>query len=247
MDVILLCAGYGTRLRPLTDNTPKPLLPVAGRPIVEYLLEDVFSSSSPERVILVTNARFYDQFLEWKEKSGFPNLVVLNDGSTSNEDRLGAIGDLKFAVEECGVHGEVLVAGGDNIFEDSVGGLVEFGREKRAVTVGVYDLKDATKARSFGVVELDSDRRIVSFEEKPENPKSTLIGMCLYYFPPGKVQKVHEYVADPNRPRDAIGNFLRYLVETDEVYGYIFSGKWFDIGSLEAYEEANAYFSQFRK
>lgn len=244
MDVILLCAGYGTRLRPLTNNTAKPLLPVAGRPIVEYLICDLQSNLSPKRFIIVTNHRFYSDFVGWVEDRGYENVLVLDDGSMSNEDRLGAIGDLKFVLDNVSVSSEVLVAGGDNIWEDSAVPMVEFGRKTLACVLGIYDLGSVEKARSFGVVEVDKNGRIVGFEEKPENPKSTLIGMCLYYFPNGKVRKIEDYLSDSSRERDAIGNFLKFLVETDEVYGYLFKNKWFDIGSLPAYREADEYFSQ---
>ncbi len=246
MKVILLCAGYGTRLRPLTENTPKPLLPVAGRPIIEYLLDDLYSSLDIEEVVLVANHRFYQHFLRWQEEKSYPGLVVLDDGSTTNEDRLGAIGDLKFALDSREISGEVLVAGGDNIWEDSLKGFVEFARSSSAIGLGVYDIGSLEKARSFGVVELGEGGRVIGFEEKPDHPKSSLIGMCLYFFPEGKISKVYDYWADESRPRDAIGNFLKFLVETDEVVGYVFKGRWFDIGSLEAYEEANDYFTKRR-
>ncbi len=243
MDVILLCAGYGTRLRPLTDTTPKPLLPVGGRPIIEYIIDDLRTHIAPKRFIVVTNHRFYSDFIRWAKEKGYEDVLILDDGSNSNENRLGAIGDLKFVLEKMDISGEVLVAGGDNILEDSIAPMIEFGREISCCVVGLYDVGSLEKARSFGVVEIDDTGRILSFEEKPSQPKSSLVGMCLYYFPAGKIRRIEDYLADPTRERDAIGNFLKFLVETDKVYGYIFKRQWFDIGSLPAYEEANKYFS----
>ncbi len=249
MQVILLAAGYGTRLRPLTNNTPKPLLEVAGRPIIEYLLDDLYENVSVNGVYLVSNDRFYNDFLKWQRTKQYPNLKVINDGTVSNEDRLGAIGDLKFVLDKEDIEDEVLVAGGDNIWEESIKGFVQFARERYpGIGLGVYDLKDIEKAKSFGVVDLDDESRIISFEEKPQQPKSTLIGMCLYMFPEGKITKAIEgYLSDESRPRDAIGYLLKYLVESDEVFGYIFNGRWFDIGSLSAYEEANDFFSGLKR
>ncbi len=249
MQVILLAAGYGTRLRPLTNNTPKPLLEVAGRPIIEYLLDDLYQNVSVDGVFLVSNDRFYKNFLDWQDIKRYPNLKVINDGTLSNEDRLGAIGDLKFVLDREEIEDEVLVAGGDNIWEESIKGFVQFSRQRYpGIGLGVYDLKDIEKARSFGVVELDDDSRIISFEEKPQQPKSSLIGMCLYLFPKGKIKEAIEgYLSDSSRPRDAIGYFLKYLVGKDKVFGYIFEKKWFDIGSLPAYEEANDFFNGLKR
>ncbi len=244
MIVVVLAAGYGTRLRPLTDKLPKPLLPVAGKPIIEYALDDLFSNCSIDRCFLIVNDKFYGHFIQWKEKVDYPNMEIISDGSKTNEDRLGAIGDLHFLLTRYKLEGDVLVIGGDNIWEDSLKGFVDFGRQKRpAVSLGVFDLGDISKAKSFGVVQIDpSSLRVISFQEKPSQPKSTLVGMCLYFFPDNKVYRVMDYLADPNRERDAIGNFLSFLVDNDQVYAYIFKKRWFDIGSKQAYQEAGEYF-----
>ncbi len=242
MDVVLLCAGYGTRLSPLTDNTPKALLPVAGKPILEYLLSCLKDREDVSSVVLVSNHKFFDTFKLWLKENGYTYVKLLDDGSTSNDDRKGAIGDLLFAIEECNLSDNLLVVGGDNIWEEGLSGFLDFAKRKNEICIGIYDLGRKDLAKEFGVVLLNDDGKVVEFEEKPSNPKSSLIGMCLYYFPKQKLVRIYDYWNDKRNPRDAIGYFLKFLVERDDVFGYVFGGRWFDIGSISAYEEANRFF-----
>ncbi len=244
MDVIVLAAGYGTRLYPLTKNKPKALLPVAGRPIIDYTLDVLRGMKDLRDVYVVCNEKFYPQFLEWRQQKSSGRIEIVNDHSLENDSRLGAIGDLAFCLERREIDSDVLVFGADNIWQKGLEEFIGFAKKKSPnISIGVYDLGDKSKAVSFGVVELDSEGRILSFEEKPENPKASTIGMCLYYFPSGRLKTlIEEYLSDEEMPRDAIGFFLKWLSENYSVYGYVFPGRWFDIGSKEAYEEANAFF-----
>jgi len=242
---IILGAGYGTRLYPLTRNKPKPLLAVGGKPILEHILDRISQLSDLDSVLLVTNDRFVSHFEEWRK--GFhwgKPIEILNDGTTSNENRLGAVGDIYFAVEQRGINEEVLVVGGDNLFEFDLNKASVFFRQKGSSVVGLYDMGDRAKvAGLYGVVSVDETSKIVGFEEKPQDPKSALISTAVYFLTIRDLEKLRAYVEEGNSP-DNLGDFVRYLIKSQNVYGYVFRENWFDIGSLEQYEEANAYFSK---
>ena len=242
---IILGAGYGTRLYPLTLNKPKPLLIVGGRTILEHILDKVGQVSGVETILVVTNDRFASHFEAWK--SGFhwrQPIEVLNDGTTSNENRLGAVGDIYFALERRGIDEEVLVVGGDNLFEFDLTKAWEFFKRKKSSVVGLYDMGDRAKvAGLYGVVSVDEASRIVGFEEKPKDPKSALISTAVYFLTGQDLGKLRFYIEEGNSP-DNLGDFVRYLITKQNVYGFVFRENWFDIGSYEQYEKADAYFSK---
>jgi glucose-1-phosphate thymidylyltransferase len=225
---ILLCAGYATRLYPLTEERPKMLLPVGGRPVIDWLWDRLQEVPDLEETHLVTNARFAPALREWARGR---EVEVHDDGTTSNEDRLGAIGDIQFVVDRAGLEGtDLLVAAGDNLFDFSLHDYVEWWRGKdRGSAVTVYDVEDPELVKQYSVVELDGDERVVSFVEKPENPSSTLAATATYLYDRTHVGLVHTYLADGNTP-DAPGNFLAWLYQRAPVYGYRIEGEWIDIG-----------------
>lgn len=246
MQTLILAAGYGTRLYPLTKDTPKPLLPIAGKPLIDYLLEKVQNLSDLRALMVITNNKFYPHFQAWAKQQR--NLLVkfeiriLNDGTDSNETRLGSMCDIDFALRKEAVDEDLLVVGGDNLFNQGLDDFVQTAKKKSPrVTIGLFDLKDKQAAKIFGVVSLDEKKRVVSFEEKPQNPKSSLIGMCLYYFPKDSLGLIRDYLNDSKRS-DTSGDYIQWLLQREDVYALTFQGKWYDIGSLEAYEEAQRSF-----
>ncbi len=244
MQVLILAAGYGTRLYPLTLNTPKPLLPCGKKPIINFLLDKVKDFRGLTRVVVITNDRFYKNFDDWaKENKSFKvPIVVLNDGTTTPEDRLGAIGDIDFTLKKYGLKEDLLVMGGDNLFDYSLNDyIVACGKNSPKATIGLYDLGDTESAKKFGVVQLDSTNKIISFEEKPAAPKSTLIGMCLYYLPKDSLAFISKYLKETKKS-DTTGDYINWLSQHEGVYGFAFKGKWFDIGSIEAYNQAQKDF-----
>jgi glucose-1-phosphate thymidylyltransferase len=245
MKGIILGAGYGTRLRPLTLDQPKPLLGVAGKAIIEHILEKIRHIPGVEDVLVVTNSRYSDRFEDWKKGFQWTRPIeIINDGTTSNENRLGAVGDVYFALEKKGIQEEVLVVGGDNLFEFDLNKAMAFFREKGCSVIGLYDMGDKAKvARLYGVVSIDGDSRIVGFEEKPENPKTSLISTAIYFFTKEDVGVLRRYIKEGNRA-DNLGDFIRYLSSNRIIYGYVFREKWFDIGNYEQYQNANVYFSR---
>ena len=195
MKAVVLAAGYATRLRPLTDDVPKHLLPVGDRPMLDWVLDRVREVEEVDAIHLVTNSRFASAFASWAEPYG---VSVHDDGTTSNEDRLGAVGDLRLAIEAAGLEDdELLVLAGDNLFELSLPRFVEWWRSKPhpASAVPLHDVGDLELATNYGIAETDADDRIVRFVEKPSDPPSTLASTLIYLVPPEHVRLVAAYLA----------------------------------------------------
>jgi glucose-1-phosphate thymidylyltransferase len=234
--VVILAAGYATRLRPLTDEAAKELLPVGGRPIIDWILERVAELPEVDAVHVVTNARKAPWFHEWV---GHRDVTIHDDGTVSNEDRLGAIGDIRFVVERAGIDDDLLVIAGDNLFEFSLADLVAFWRSKGvASAVAVRDVGSLELASRYGVVDVDADDRIVAFVEKPEHPRSTLAATATYLYHREHVPLITEYIEAGNPP-DQPGRMVAWLHEREPVYAYRFSERWFDIGDRVQLLEAD--------
>jgi glucose-1-phosphate thymidylyltransferase len=225
---LLLAAGYATRLRPLTDTIAKPLLPVGGRPMIDWIVDRLAELDELERVDVVTNARYAPAFRRW---AAGRDVTVHDDGTSSNADRLGALGDVAFAIEQGALgDGDLLVIAADNLFEFSLRAYVDFWRAKGdGSAVAVHQLADPSQASLFGVVELGGDDRVVGFEEKPAAPRSDLASTATYLFTREHVALLDRYLAE-GHPPDPPGRFLVWLYEREPVYGYRFSEDWLDIG-----------------
>jgi glucose-1-phosphate thymidylyltransferase len=239
---IILAAGYATRLYPLTLDRPKALLPVAGRPMVEHLLERLGDVEGLDEILLVTNSKFADAFRAWAAEWGGGDVRIIDDGTSDEESRLGAIGDLELAIREGAIDDDLLVLAGDNLFSESLAPFAVFGREKGAPAEGVYDVGDLEAIRSYNAIELDADARVVFFEEKPERPRSTLTGIALYYYPREALGLVREYLDEGNNP-DQPGRLIEWLYPRTPVYAWRVPGRWYDIGSKETLAEADRAFS----
>ena len=230
MKALILAAGYATRLRPLTDSIPKQLLPVGGRPIVDWILDRIEETSADE-IHLVTNARFADDFERWAARK---DVTIHNDGTTSNEDRLGAIGDIRFV----GLDDDLLVIAGDNLFDYSLADYESYWRAKGGSCIAVLDVKDPDLARKYGVVDVDENDRVTNFVEKPENPPTTLCATATYLYRRDHARLVETYL-DEGNPPDQPGNFVAWLRKREPVYAYRFDGEWFDIGDARQLLEAD--------
>ncbi len=239
MKAVILAGGYATRLYPLTRDRPKHLLEVDGRPLLELLLERL-PLGELDAVYVVTNAKFADRFREWAE-SYPPDVIVLDDGTTSEEDRLGAIGDLQLVIESEGVDDDLIVAAGDSIFTERLDDFARFGRERDAAAIAVYDVGNLEAMKQLSSIGVDADSRLVTFEEKPEQPESTLAGIALYFYPRAIVPLVGEYLAEGNNP-DQPGRLIGWLYERTPVYAWRVPGRWFDIGTPETLAEAERLF-----
>jgi glucose-1-phosphate thymidylyltransferase len=232
---VILAAGYATRLYPLTRDAPKHLLEVGGRPILDRLLEQL-PLDELDAVYVVTNSKFADRFRAWAE--GAPvSVEVLDDGTTSEDDKLGAIGDLALAIERKAIDDDLLVAAGDSVFSERLDGIVHLGREREAAVIAAFDVGEPEEIRRLSALGVDADGRIVSFEEKPENPTSTLAGIALYYYPRSVLPLVGEYLAEGNNP-DQPGRLVGWLYTRVPVYAWRLPGLWLDIGTQDALAEA---------
>lgn len=240
MKVIILAAGYSVRLQPLTLNTPKPLLPVGGRRMIDRILDKLSEADNSSPICIVTNARFLGDFESWAKASPYKRrIALLDDGTTSNDNRLGAVRDLALAIRERSVDDDLLVIAGDNLFEFDLGRFLEFARSRPdGASIALYDIGDLEQARNFGVLKIDRNNRVVDFEEKPASPKSTLVSTGIYYFPKNKLPLIKEYVKMQSK-LDAPGYYISWLSRTDKVYGFSFTEKWYDIGTLESYTKAD--------
>jgi len=225
---LILAAGYATRLRPLTDSIPKMLLPLAERPMLDYLLDRLHEVEELDEIHLVTNARFAQAFEDWAPE----DVIVHDDGTSSNEDRLGAIGDIAFAIEEGGLEGEdLLIVAGDNLIGYSLAAFVAFWRTKDGSAIAVREINDRELLKQYGVVELDAADRVIGLEEKPAEPKSDLAATASYAYLGGHLAHLPRYLEEGNPP-DAPGNFMVWLHTREPVYGYRAEGEWHDIGDL---------------
>ena len=244
MKAIILAAGYATRLYPLTENKPKCLLEVGGIRILDRIVRQINEIHGIEEIIIVTNARFFDQLNDWKKLavSAAP-VSVLNDKTTSNDNRLGALGDLGFAIRETRLQSDLLLLASDNLFEQSLNDFTAFAQSrKKSVSIGVYDLgRPEMASKKFGVIETNSSGEVIGFEEKPQKPKSSLIGMGVYYFPAETLHFVEEYLGSANA-QDAPGHYVRWLLGKVKIFSLQFRGLWYDIGDLKSLEEADQIF-----
>jgi glucose-1-phosphate thymidylyltransferase len=237
VNAIILAGGYATRLRPLTDTTAKPLLPVGGRPMIDWILDRVRGVEEIGSVRVVTNSRFAGDFERWAE--GQPGVVVHDDGTTSNEDRLGAIGDIAFTLDAAGIDDDLLVVAGDNLFDYSLADFVAFWRGKgEASAVAVHDVGDPELVTRYSAVELDETGRIVGFEEKPPEPATTLAATATYLYHRAHVPLLRRYL-DEGNPPDQPGRFVAWLHSRVPVYAYPFDGSWADIGDPAQLLEAD--------
>jgi glucose-1-phosphate thymidylyltransferase len=287
MKALILAAGYATRLYPLTKEYPKPLLEVAGRPMIDYIVEKVNAIDDVDEIIVVTNSKFIALFEEWaagatgqtpdsigtrryrhlgpsdgqvrprgqmrqcsasagmnrrslrREKT----ITVVDDQTRDLDGRLGAIGDIRYAVEHQHVHDDLLVIGGDNLFDDGLQQFIAFAKEKRPLPViGVHDIGKREQAAKYGVVKIGRDAAIIDFQEKPKRPESTLVAMCLYFFPKEKLGLISEYLDSKTDKKDATGYYIGWLTKREQVVAFIFPGRWYDIGHHEFYNKAKEHY-----
>ena len=238
MNALILAAGYATRLSPLTDRLPKQLLPVGGRPLLDWIADKLEEIPERRELHVVTNGRYAPAFADWAETRG--RVTVHDDGTTSNDDRLGAIGDLRFVLGRTDLgDDDLLVMAGDNLLDASLADYVAWWHGKGAASaLAVYDVGDRQLARQYGVVELGADDRVVGFVEKPAEPQSTLAATATYVFHRGHLDLVEEYLAEGN-PADQPGNLIAWLYPREPVYGYALPGAWHDIGTPAQLLEAD--------
>lgn len=246
MDLLILAAGYATRLYPLTLNQPKPLLKVGGKPMINHVLDHLQDVPGLKRVLVVTNNKFISHFEAWAasydKKGARFDFKIINDGSTSDNDKLGAIGDINLVLEKENIQGDLMVVAGDNLFDQSLTGYAKYCAEKKAPVLGVFDVKDWELVKKYNSISIDGEGKITHFEEKSQNPKSTLTGIALYYYPASVIPLIKQYLAEGNNP-DQPGRLVQWLYPRVPFYTWKVPGQWFDIGGKESLEEADQLFT----
>ncbi len=244
MKAIILVAGFGTRLYPLTQNLPKALLRFGDKTILDYLIEKLERFPIFDEIILVSSGRFYLDFVEWQKTSACKKPIrIIHNNVYETEKRLGAVKDLDLALRAFrGSPESFLVFCGDNYFDFPIGYfLLPCLGHPAWPFIGLYDVKEKSIAAQCGVVQMDGYGRIVRFEEKPADPKTTNVSVGVYYLPAPVRLRLYEYLEIEKRNPDKIGDFIAWLTEKESVYGVEFDGAWFDIGTKASYEEARRF------
>jgi glucose-1-phosphate thymidylyltransferase len=247
MNALILAAGYATRLYPLTLNKAKPLLPVGGKPIIQWLFDNLVSIPSLGTVYIVTNDKFAKDFQNWaNDYEGHHRglqIKIINDGSKSDDDKLGAIGDINLVLtRENLANDDLLVIAGDNLFKQPLTEFVNASKNSPA-TVAIYDVANLEAMKKYGTVTIDNKGVITNFEEKPKEPKSTLAAVALYYYSREVLSLFTTYLAAGNNP-DQPGLFLQWLYTRKSVNTFEIKGQWLDIGSKETLENADKIFAK---
>lgn len=252
MKCVILAAGYATRLYPLTENFPKPLLEVAGKPILDWLIDDMAQTGMIDEYIVISNHKFANIFEEWVERRNTSDIlpltsdiVILDDGTTSNDNRLGAVKDIQFAIEQLQLDDDLLVMAGDNLLDFSLADFIKYGKEKNATCVMRYYEANEERLHKTGIIEVDSADRILSFEEKPVQPKSHWCVPAFYYYTREDSHLIKKGI-EGGCGTDAPGSFIAWLCQQTKVYAWEMPGKRYDIGNLQSYEEVKKIFKKVR-
>ncbi|MBN1541665.1 nucleotidyltransferase family protein [candidate division KSB1 bacterium] len=240
MHGVILAAGYATRLYPLTKDRPKPLLPVGGKPLLDHLLDHLSRLDEMKRIFIVTNARFAPIFADWvqsKNNNGtYPfDLVVVDDGTTDNDNRLGAIADLQFVLDRYPIQDDFLVAAGDNLFDFDFRAWINFFRQRNSDSAVAYTVDDVEKLRRSGVIRMNEAGWAISLIEKPQNPPSRWVCPALYLFKSDTLKEIRHYLDSGGDP-DLPGRFIAWLLTRQPLAVYPLKEPVTDIGTMPAYE-----------
>ena len=242
MKCLILGAGYATRLYTLTKDRPKPLLPVAGVPILQRICEQVFKVRAVDRIYLVSNHRFVSNYYNWlrdyESQRALPAPIeIFDDLTMTPDDRLGAIGDINFVIQNAKIDDDLMIIAGDNLIEFSLQDFATVTQEKGAAAC-LKDLGDKKHVSLYSCVEVDEKGKIVDFEEKPIQPRSSLISIGVYGFGRTHVPLFKQYLAEGAK-KDQPGYFLQWVHRKIDLYGHVIDGEWFDIGDIDSYNTAN--------
>jgi glucose-1-phosphate thymidylyltransferase len=245
MKNIVIAAGYATRLYPLTENFPKPLLKIGERSILDRILDDVDGIEEIDEHIIVTNHKFAEIFNNWvserKQKPGTKPIKIIDDGTTDNENRLGAVKDLLLAIDEFGINDDIMVLAADNVLDFSFQGFVDFFKQKNTSVIMCHHEPELYKLQRTGVIAVDDDMKVLEMQEKPEHPVSNWAVPPFYIYKRNDLPLIRDCL-NHGCGFDAPGNLAHYLVNATTIHAWIMPGSRYDIGSLDSYKEAQILF-----
>ena len=243
MKALIPCGGYGTRLYPITLTHPKALLEVRGKAIISHIVDKLNELTDVDEIIVISNNKFFHMFEAWsKTVSSYAKLTLFNDQTNSNSDRLGQIGDLQKAIEDLKLNDDIIIIAGDNLFNFSLASSYQFFMKTRKIINPLYDIKSKEAARQLGNAAIDNENRIISFEEKPKEPKSTYVSLGIYYIPKEQLDLFRRYI-DEGNDADKMGYFCAWVLKSKTPFcGFVYTEKWFDIGWLESLQQARREF-----
>lgn len=242
MKCLILAAGYATRLYPLTENFPKPLLKVGDKTILDWLIDDIRSSGMVDQFVVISNHKFADKFQQWAPK----DVVVVDDGTSTNETRLGAVCDLRFAIDSLGLDDDFLVIAGDNVLDFSLVKFVSYAISKGTSCVMRYHEPDENRLHKCGVLEVGEDDRVLSMEEKPMDPKSHWCCPPFYFYKREDMARLPQAIKE-GCGIDAPGSLVAYLCSKAPVHAMEMPGRRYDIGNLDSYHSVCEEYKGIRK
>ena len=245
MKCLLLAAGYATRLYPLTENFPKSLLEVKGKTILDWLVDDLDKCGKIDEYIVISNHKFYNSFLDWAKTKDL-SVKVIDDGTSSNETRLGAVKDVEFAISSLGIDDDVLVLASDNVLDFSLCSFINYAEDKKASCVMRYYEGETKKLSKSGVLTIDDNDKVISMQEKPEKPETNWCCPPFYFFTRVDAKKI-PLAIESGCKTDAPGSFISWLCKNSTVYAMQMPGSRYDIGNLESYEKVKAEYSGITK
>ena len=238
MKNIVIAAGYATRLYPLTENFPKPLLKIGNRNILERILDDVDALPEIDEHVIVTNHRFADIFNDWLATTSYTKPIrIIDDGTSTNETRLGAVRDLLLAIDECEIDDDIMVLAADNILQFSMRGFVDYFKEKGTSVIMCHHGPELSKLQRTGVIAVDDDMKVLQMQEKPQEPVSNWAVPPFYIYSRGDLPLIREAL-NHGCGFDAPGNLAHYLADASVLHAWRMPGARFDIGSLDSYRAA---------
>jgi len=247
MKCLILAAGYATRLYPLTENFPKPLLEVNGKTIMDWLVDDIKEEDSIDEFIVVSNHKFVDYFEEWKKSKDInQKITIIDDGTMSNETRLGAVVDINLAISSLNIQDDLMVIAGDNVLDFSLREFIDYYKEKDSTCVMRYYEEDLNKVKKSASLVIDESDKVLEMLEKPENPTSHYCCPPFYIYQKDDVKKVSSAL-DNGCKKDAPGSFINWLYDKSNVYAFEMPGKRYDIGNLESYKQVNETYEGIKK
>ena len=239
MKAVVLAGGYATRLWPITMDRPKMFLPVGERTVIDEIFADLEDDHRVDEVFVSTNERFADTFAEYIDDSPFEKPTLSVEETVEEDEKFGVVGALEQLVDREGVDDDLIVVAGDNMISFDLGVFANFFENKGTPTLAAYDVGSKERAKSYGLVSLDGDQ-VIDFQEKPENPKSTLVSIACYAFPAETLPDLSTYLEDGKNP-DEPGWFIQWLQSREPVHAFTFDGAWFDIGTADSYLDAVEY------